>query len=173
MSFKKVGNVFCIFTFIFFVFVIWQFNAFCITVFFTVIVTMILALVFIVFKALFLNMFIKLFLYYRNIHTFFNYQLHQIFACYFQDFFIISCLAVSFFLSLHCFCVFVLTFDMFFICLLILRTIIHQQLLLFFDIYANIDKDANCLQSNNNTSSKNLWLFFSASLLFLKVWLKW
>ena len=40
----------------------------------------------------------------------------------------------------------------------------------FFHIYANIDKDANYLQSNNNTSSKNLWLLFSNSLLFLKVW---
>ena len=40
-----------------------------------------------------------------------------------------------------------------------------------FHIHANIDKDANCLQSNNNTSSKNLWLLFSASFLFLKVWL--
>ena len=34
--FKKIGNVLQIFIFIFFVPVIWQFNAFCITVFFTV-----------------------------------------------------------------------------------------------------------------------------------------
>ena len=40
----------------------------------------------------------------------------------------------------------------------------------FFHIHANIDKDANCYQSNNNTSSKNHWLLFSASFLFLKIW---
>ena len=49
-----------IFIFIFLVPVISQFNAFCITVFFTVIIIMILALVFIVFTALFVNIFIKL-----------------------------------------------------------------------------------------------------------------
>ena len=59
--FKNIGNVLHIFIFIFFVLVIWQVNAFCITLFFTVIITMILALVFIVFTAMFLNMFIKLF----------------------------------------------------------------------------------------------------------------
>ena len=40
----------------------------------------------------------------------------------------------------------------------------------FFHIHTNIDKDVNCLQSNNNASSKNLWLIFSASFLFLKIW---
>ena len=38
-------------------------------------------------------------------------------------------------------------------------------------IHTNIGKVANCLQSNNNTSLKNLWLLFSASFLFLNVWL--
>ena len=56
---KKIGNVLQIFIFIFFVPVIWQFNAFCITVFFTVII-MILALVFIVCTVLFVNIFVKL-----------------------------------------------------------------------------------------------------------------
>ena len=74
--FKKIGNVLHIFIFIFFLLVIWKVNAFCITLFLTVIITMILALVFIVFTALFLNMFIKTFLYYRNIHPFFNYHLY-------------------------------------------------------------------------------------------------
>ena len=40
----------------------------------------------------------------------------------------------------------------------------------FLHIHANLDKDTNCLQSNNNASSKNLWLLFSVSFLFLKVW---
>ena len=73
--FKKIGNVLLISTFIFFVLAIWQFNAFCITVFFTVIVTIILRLVFIVFTTLFLSVFIKLF-YIRNIHIFFSYHLY-------------------------------------------------------------------------------------------------
>ena len=40
----------------------------------------------------------------------------------------------------------------------------------FFHIHTNIGKDVNCLQSNNNASSKNLWLLFSALILFLKIW---
>ena len=40
----------------------------------------------------------------------------------------------------------------------------------FFHIHTNIGKDVNCLQSNNNASSKNLWLLFSALFLFLKIW---
>ena len=60
-TFKKVGNVLRIFTFILFILVIWQFNAFCMTVFLSVIVTVTLALAFIVFTILFLIMFIKLF----------------------------------------------------------------------------------------------------------------
>ena len=47
---------------------------------------------------------------------------------------------------------------------------IHHQVLFFFHTHANIDKDVNCLQSNNDASSKNLWLLFSASFLFLKIW---
>ena len=39
-----------------------------------------------------------------------------------------------------------------------------------FSLHDNIDKDANCLQSNNNIFSKNLRLLFSVSLLFLDVW---
>ena len=127
--FKK-GNVLHIFTFNFFVLVIWRFNGLWITVFFTVIITMILALVFIVFTSLFLNMFIKLF----NITGIFAHFSIISFVSFLRiilGFFIISCLAVSFFLSLHCSSVFVLTFYMFFTCLLILTTIIHQHVLLF------------------------------------------
>ena len=86
----------------------------------------------------------------------------------FLGFFIISCLAVCFHLSLHYSCVFLLMFYMFLICLLVLTIMMHHQVL--FHIHTNIDKDVNCLQSNNNASSKNLWLLFSASFLFLKIW---
>ena len=71
-----------------------------------------------------------------------------------------------------CLCIalvsFLLMFYMFFFCFLILAIIIHRQVL-FYSYTNNIDKDANCLQSNN-ASSKNLWLLFLASFLFLKVW---
>ena len=46
----------------------------------------------------------------------------------------------------------------------------HSCSTFHFHFHANIDKDVNFLQSNNNASSKNLWLPFSASLLFLKIW---
>ena len=65
--FKKIVNVLNNFIFIFLVLVIWQFNAFCIIVFFTVNVSMNLALVFTVLTALFLNVY-ETFLYYRNFH---------------------------------------------------------------------------------------------------------
>ena len=70
---------------------------------------------------------------------------------------------------MHCSCVFLLMFYKFLICLLISTIMIRHQVF-FFHIHANIDKDVNCLQSNNNASSKNLWLLFSASFLFLKIW---
>ena len=75
-------------------------------------------------------------------------------------------MVVCFYLSLYCSCVFL--FYMFLIYLLILT--IHQQVLFFFHIHANIDKDFNCVQSNNNASLKDLRLLFSASFLFLKIW---
>ena len=40
----------------------------------------------------------------------------------------------------------------------------------FFHFHINSDKDADCLQSNNNIFSNDLWLVFSISVLFLKVW---
>ena len=39
-----------------------------------------------------------------------------------------------------------------------------------FHIHVNIEKDVNCLQSHNSAFSKNLWLLFSASFIFLKIW---
>ena len=45
----------------------------------------------------------------------------------------------------------------------------------FVHVYVNINKDDlinlmhNCLESSDNTSSKDLWLLFLASILFLKV----
>ena len=40
----------------------------------------------------------------------------------------------------------------------------------FFHFHINIDKDADCRQSNNNVFSNDLWLVLSTSVLFLKVW---
>ena len=103
---------------------------------------MILALVFIVFTALFVNIFIKL-SYIIGIFTHFSISI-----C-------ISFLRIVFRIFYYFMfgCLFLLVFA-----------------LLLCAIQANIDKDVNCLQSNNNASSKNLWLLFSASFLFLKIW---
>ena len=122
---------------------------------------MVLALVFTVFTILILNMFIKHIIQLSCV---------LVFCLLFLGFVIISCLAEVFFLIfalLLCLCVNVLhVFYLF----TNLRIIIHQHVLLFFHIHANIDKDANYFQSNDNTSSKNLWLIFSASFSFLNVW---
>ena len=41
----------------------------------------------------------------------------------------------------------------------------------FFRIHTDIDKDADCLQSNNNNSLNGLWLLFATLFFFfLKVW---
>ena len=130
--FKKIGNVSQIFRFIFFVPVIWRFNAFCITVFFTAIIIMILALVFIVFTALFLSIFIKL-SYIIGIFT--QFSISICINLLFLGFFIILCLAACFYLSLHCSCVFLLMFYMFIICLLILTIMIHHQVVFLFSIF--------------------------------------
>ena len=107
-----------------------------------------------------LSMFIKLFCIIGIVTHFSIIISISFFRIIFRIFFIISCLAVSFFLSLHCSCVFVITYYMFFICLLILTIITHQEVLLFFHIYANIDKDANCLQSIITTLQKVFGYFF-------------
>ena len=124
---------------------------------------MILALVFVVFTALLLNMFIKLF-YIRGI--FIYSQLSFVFFCVlFLGFFIISYLLVFFFLSLHCSCVFVLTFYMFFICLLILRTNSSAGST-FFIFLPILTKTLIALKVITPLQK----IFGSASFLFLKVW---
>ena len=40
----------------------------------------------------------------------------------------------------------------------------------FFRVHTDIDKDADCLQSNNNDSLNDLWLLFPTLFFFLKVW---
>ena len=72
-------------------------------------------------------------------------------------------------LSLHC-CLFVLMFYMVCICLLILKIIIHQQVLPFFISMLILTKMLIVFKVRNNASSKNIWLIFSALLLFLQVW---
>ena len=132
--FKKIGNVSQIFIFIFFIPVIWRFNAFCITVFFTAIIIIILALVFIVFTVLFVNIFIKL-SYIIGIFTHFSINICINFLCIvFRIFyyFMFGCLFLLGFALLLC--VFV-NFYMFLICLLILTIMIHHQVLFLFFIF--------------------------------------
>ena len=40
----------------------------------------------------------------------------------------------------------------------------------FFRVYTDIDKDGDCLQSNNNDPLNDLWLLFGTLFFFLKVW---
>ena len=93
---KNIGNILHIVIFIFFVLVIWQVNAFCITLFFMVIIRIFLALVFIVFTAIFLNMFLKLF-YIIGIFTHFSIIICFSFLCiifriFYYFVFVFSCL---------------------------------------------------------------------------------
>ena len=54
--------------------------------------------------------------------------------------------------------------------LLVLMTVVHHYVLHFFHLHIYIDKDADCLQSNNNVFSNDLWLVFSTLVLLLNVW---
>ena len=75
------------------------------------------------------------------------------------------------FLPCYCFYVFLLIFCKFLICiLLVLMTVIHHHVLLFFNFHINIDKDTDYLQSNNHGFSNDFWSVFSTLVLFLKVW---
>ena len=82
-------------------------------------------------SSLFVNIFIKL-SYVIGIFKIFPLAFALIFCVLFLGFFIISCLAVCFYLSLHCSCVFLLMFYMFLICLLILTIMFHHQALFVF-----------------------------------------
>ena len=74
-------------------------------------------------------------------------------------------MVVFFLWPLYCFCMFLLIFYTFLVCFsLILTIIIYHQVLFFFRVHTDIDKDTDCLRSNNNDSLNNLWL------PFLKVW---
>ena len=123
-----------------------------------------------IFTVLFVNIFIRLF-YITGIFTHFSISICINFLCnVFRIFyyFMFGCLFSLVFALLLC----------------VLVNVLHVSYLFasfndydassgsisFFHIHTNIDKDVNCLQSNNNASSKNLWLLFSASFLFLKIW---
>ena len=127
--FQRIGNVLHIFTLIFFVLVIWQFNAFCITVFLQCL----------------LQWFWNLLLYFSS--TVFEYVDKTFYIIgIFRHFFIFFILLGIFFFLVFCLCScdFVSPFYMFFTSLLVLTVIIYQQVLVFF-IHANIDKDGNHL----------------------------
>ena len=88
----------------------------------------------------------------------------------FLGFFIISCLAVCFYLSLHCSCVFLLMFYLFLIYLLILTILIHHQVFFFFISMLILTKMLIAFKVIITPLQKNLWLLFSASFLFLEIW---
>ena len=159
-----------IFIFVFFVLLIWQYDAFCITVIFMVFITMILALVFIVFKAPFLNMFIKLF---YITGTFIHFSiiicinfLLDIFRGFFCYFMFGSLFFLVFALLFYVFVNVLLVFNLF----TNFKDYNSSSGSTVFHFHVNFDKDATYLQTNNNASSKNPWLLFSAWSLFWKVW---
>ena len=163
---KKIGNVSQIFIFIFFVPVIWLFNSFYITVFFTVIIIMILAVVFIVFTALFVNIFIKL-SYIIGIFTHFSISicinfLRIVFRIFY--YFMFACLFLLVFALLLC--VFVNDLHVSYLFANFNDFDSSSGSISFSDIHANIDKDVNCLQSKNNASSKKYLVTFF-SLVFI------
>ena len=123
---------------------------------------MILALVFIVFTALFVNIFIKL-SHIIGVFTDFSSSTCINFLL------IISCLAVCFYLPLHCSCVFLLMLYMFLICLRILTILIHHQVLFFFIFMLILTKMIIAFKVIITPLQKIFGYFFQP-LLFLKNW---
>ena len=131
------------------------------------IITLTLALLFIVITVLFLKMFIKLF-YIIEIFKHFSVSICINFLrIIFRNFYylIFGCLFCLVFTLL--FCNFVNVLHVFYL-FTNFNDYNSSAGSTSFHIHANIDKDANCLQINNNTSLKNLWLLFSASFLFFE-----
>ena len=152
----------------FFILVIWQFNTFVIPMlYYTVILCF--NTNFHSFVALIFNMYVKV-ICIREIFIHFMYNmnmdfLHIILRIFYW--FMFGCLL--FLVMLLFLCVF-LVFCKYLICvLLVLMTVLHHHVLLFFHFHINIEKGADCLQNNNNVYANDLWLAF-ASVLFLKVW---
>ena len=130
---------------------------------------MILALAFIVSTALFVNIFIKL-SYIIGIFTHFLISicisfLRIVFRIFY--YFVFGCLFSLVFTLLLCAFVNVLHVSYLFTNF---NDYDSSSGSFFLHIHANIDKDVGCPQSNNDASSKNLWLPFSASFLLLKIW---
>ena len=137
---------------------------------FMAIIIMILALAFIVFTELFVNVFIKL-SYIKEIFTHFSISICINLLCIvFRIFyyFMFGCLFWLVFTLLLC--VFINVLDVSYLFADFNDYDSSSGSISFFHIHAKIDKDVNCLQSNNNATAKNLWLLFSASFLFLKIW---
>ena len=81
--------------------------------------------------------------------------------------FIFGCL---FFLVMLLFsCVFVNILQVSYLCFTTFNDCNSPSCSAFFRFHINIDKDTDCLQSNDNVLSNDLQLVFSTSVLFLKV----
>ena len=124
---------------------------------------MVLTLIFTLFIALIFNRYIKLScIIGKCINKFLSF-----FGVLFLEFSIFSRLAGFFSLVIILLlCVFNILQVSYF--LQILTIIIHLQVLFFFLVRINIEKDADCLQSNNNDSLNDLWLLFLTLVFFLE-----
>ena len=129
---------------------------------------MVVTLVFILFIALIFNMYIKLTC---IIGIFINFVIH-IFIIFFRIIF-----RIYYFLTFCCF---------FYLAIILLWcvsvNILHVSCLFFtncndynlstgsafFRVHTDIDKDGDCLQSNNNDSLNDLWLLFATLFFFLE-----
>ena len=54
--------------------------------------------------------------------------------------------------------------------IIIYHQVVVVVVVFFFHVHTDIDKDADCLQSNNNDSLNDLWLLFATLFFFLNVW---
>ena len=167
---QKFGKVLNSFALIFLILVIWQFKSFCIPAFLSVIFTMVVTLVFMLFIALIFNIYIKLSC---IIGIFINFFIHIfiIFSVLFLEFIIFSRFIVFFSLAIILlWCVFVNISHVF--CLFFTNCNDYNLSTgsAFFRVHTDIDKDCDCLQSNNNDFLNDLWLLFGTLFFSLKVW---
>ena len=158
--------------FTFFILNVWRFNKFFITVFYTVIFTF-WTLIFIVLVALIYNMYMKLLCVIKILIRFMFSIRMNFFRIAFRIFcFMFGCLLLLTMVSLLCWCFFVnvlqvsyLCFTSFNDCNLSSSSSSSSSCSVFVHSHIIIDKDGDCLQSNNNSSSNFMVSFFNLSTI--------
>ena len=153
--------------FTFFILNVWRFNKFFITVFYTVIF-MFWTLIFIVLVALIYNMYMKLLCVIKILIRFMFSIRMNFFRNVFRIFcFMFGCLLLLTMVLLLCWCFFVNVLQVSYMCFTSFNDCnsSSSSCSVFVHSHIIIEKDGDCLQSNDNSSSNFMVSFFNLSII--------